>query len=57
MKNKNLVISLVAVIIVVGFFFISGDKVGEYDGYVGTGPTMLPYFRKKHSIIIKYSKI
>ena len=32
------------------------DKVGEYDGYVGTGPTMMPHFRKKHSVFIKYSK-
>ena len=32
------------------------DKVGEYDSYLGTGPTMMPHFRKRHSVIIKYSK-
>jgi len=38
------------------YIFDLMDKVGEYDSFLGTGPTMMPHFRKRHSMFIKYSK-
>ena len=33
------------------------DKIGEHDGFVGTGPNMImPHFRKRHSLQIRRSR-
>ena len=32
------------------------NKVGEYENYAGTGPTMMPHFRQRHSVFIRYSR-